>query len=148
MEQRTIAEVARSANVFSTAEATQAQRRQRLERLAQLLEAYEGPIYLLSRIEYVRSPERLLLRRDNSALTVAFNDPVFRAQGLASDRLGDAVEFFALSDREAHHAFCDCHYTVVPTSQTIAHQLRLLARKQSLGEIWHKAGRAISRLWS
>jgi hypothetical protein len=148
MEQKTIAEVAKSAEVFSgTTEAASAQRRQRLERLADLLDAYHGRVQLFSRIEYVRSPARLLMRADNSPLAVAFADPVFRVQGLAGDRLGDAMEFFALREGQAHALFCDCHYTSAPSARTIAGQVRALARRPTLRDICERAGRAISRLW-
>ena len=66
MEQRTIAEVAKSAQVFSTAETARALRRERLERLARLLEEHNGPVQMLTQIEYLCRAERLLLRRDGS----------------------------------------------------------------------------------
>src|ERR1043166_7775373 len=149
MEQRTIAEVAKSAQVFSkTAEAARALRRERLERLARLLEAHNGPVQMLTQIEYLRRAERMLLRRDGSPLTIAYNDPVFRVQGLAGDRLGDAMTFFALDDREAHHLFCDCHYRTGVNSQVIATQVRTVAARPTVGEIWGKVRGAIGRLWS
>jgi hypothetical protein len=148
MEQRTIAEVAKSAQVFSTAETARAQRRERLERLARLLEEHNGPVQMLTQIEYLRRAERLLLRRDGSPLTIAYRDPVFRAQGLAGDRLGDAMAFFALDDREAHHLFCDCHYRTGVSSQVIATQVRAVAQRPTMGEVWQKVRGAIGRLWS
>ncbi len=148
MEQRTIAEVAKSAQVFKTAETARAQRRDRLERLAQLLEQHDGPVQMLTQIEYLRRAERLLLRRDGSPLTIAYNDPVFRAQGLAGDRLGDAMTFFALDDREAHHLFCDCHYRTGVSSQVIAGQVRSVAQRPTMREVWQKATGAIGRFFS
>lgn len=148
MEQRTIAEVAKSAQVFSTAETARAQRRERLERLARLLEEHDGPVQMLTQIEYLRRAERLLLRRDGSPLTIAYKDPVFRAQGLAGDRLGDAMTFFALDDREAHHLFCDCHYRTGVSSQVIGAQVRAVAQTPTMGEIWQKVRASIARLWS
>jgi hypothetical protein len=62
----------------------------------------------LDEIEYMLPSDRPLARADDSPLTVAFNDPVFRREGLESDRLGDAMAFFELSESEAHHAFCSC----------------------------------------
>jgi hypothetical protein len=148
MEQRTIAEVAKSAQVFSTAETERAMRRERLERLARLLEDHNGPVQMLTQIEYLRRAERLLLRRDGSPLTVAYSDPVFRAQGLAGDRLGDAMAFFDLDDREAHQLFCDCHYRTGVSSQVIATQVRAVAQRPTMGEMWLKARRAIGRFLS
>jgi hypothetical protein len=148
MEQRTIAEVAKSAQVFSTAETARALRRERLERLAHLLEEHNGPVQMLTQIEYLRRTERLLLRRDGSPLTIAYKDPVFRAQGLAGDRLGDAMAFFSLDDREAHHLFCDCHYRTGVSSSVIATQVRSVAQRPTMGEAWLKVRGAIGRLWS
>src|SRR5262249_60753381 len=54
MEQRTIAEVAKQAQVFSSVETARAQRRERLERLGQLLEKRDGPGQMLTQIEYLR----------------------------------------------------------------------------------------------
>lgn len=148
MEQRTIAEVAKTAQVFSTAEAARALRRERLERLARLLEAHNGPVQMLTQIEYLRRAERLLLRHDGSPLTIAYNDPVFRAQGLAGDRLGDAMAFFSIDDREAHHLFCDCHYRAGVSSNVIASQVRSVAQRPTMGEVWTKVTRAIGRFFS
>jgi hypothetical protein len=145
MEQRTIAEVAKSAQVFSTAETARAQRRERLERLARLLDEHNGPVQMLTQIEYLRRAERLLLRRDGSPLTIAYKDPVFRAQGLAGDRLGDAMAFFSLDDREAHHLFCDCHYRTGVSSNVIADQVRAVAARPTIREVWGKVRGAISR---
>jgi hypothetical protein len=61
---------------------------------------------LLSRIEYI--PVAQGQRRDNSPLAIAYENVVFRAEGLASDRLGEAERFFALTPHRAHH-LCDCH---------------------------------------
>ena len=52
----------------------------------------------LDEIEYMLPSDRPLARADDSPLTVAFNDPVFRREGLESDRLGDAMAFFELSE--------------------------------------------------
>ena len=148
MEQRTIAEIAKSAQVFSTAETARALRRERLQRLARLLEEHNGPVQMLTQIEYLRRAERLLLRRDGSPLTIAYKDPVFRAQGLAADRLGDAMAFISIDDREAHHLFCDCHYRTGVNSNVIAAQVRVVAQRPSMREVWDKVRGAIGRLWS
>src|SRR6201993_3117993 len=148
MEQRTIAEVAKQAQVFSSAEMARTQRRERLERLGRLLEKHDGPGQMVTQIEYLRCAERLLLRRDGSPLTISYRDPVFRAQGLAGDRLGDAMAFFSLDDREAHHLFCDCHYRTGVSSQVIAAQVRAVAQRPTMREVWGKVRGAIGRLFS
>jgi hypothetical protein len=148
MEQRTIAEVAKQAQVFSSVDTPRAQRRERLERLAQLLETHDGPVQMLTQIEYLRRAERLLLRRDGSPLTIAYQDPVFRVQGLSGDRLGDAMTFFCLDDREAHHLFCDCHYRTGVSSNVIAAQVRAVAARPTMREVWGKVRGAVGRLFS
>ena len=148
MEQRTIAEVAKSAQVFSTAETARAQRRERLQRLARLREEHNGPVQMLTQIEYLRRAERLLLLRDGSPHTIAYKDPVFRALGLAGARLGDAMAFFSIDDREAHHLFCDCHYRTGVNSNVIASQVRAVAQRPTMREVWGKVRGAIGRLWS
>lgn len=113
-------------------------RRERLRRFATVLENYEGPIRLLSRIEYLSRDDRLMLRCDCSPLTVAFQDSVLRRQGLTSDRLGDAMTFFGLSEAQAHHLFCDCHYGASANAKVIARRVRGLAERKSLLE-WSRA---------
>jgi hypothetical protein len=62
----------------------------------------------LDEIEYMLPSDRPLARADDSPLTVAYNDPVFRREGLKSDRLGDVMALYKISEKEAHHAFCSC----------------------------------------
>jgi hypothetical protein len=110
-------------------------RRERLARWANVLEA-QGPLNALMRIEYLSPAERRAYRGVDTPLTVAFNDPVLREAGLGSDGLGDAMDFFGLSDREAHHLLCDCHYLGGMTGSGLAHRLR------------RHAGQEQSSLWS
>ena len=83
------------------------------ERLARWVEALERDPKRILRplhgIEFRKPDERRAIRADNSPLTVAYEDPVLRSEGLAGDRLGDAVDFFQLTEHEAHTAFCSCH---------------------------------------
>jgi hypothetical protein len=85
----------------------------REERLGRWIEVLERePKRLLKplhEIEYRSGQERRTIRTDNSPLAVAYEDPVLRAEGLASDKLGDALDFFQLSEQEAHTALCSCH---------------------------------------
>jgi hypothetical protein len=84
-------------------------RRERLERWAEMLErAPERRLRSLGEIEFVPRAERPALRADNSPLTIAYADPVLRAAGLGSDRLGDAMAFFELSEHQAHRLLCSC----------------------------------------
>jgi hypothetical protein len=118
-------------------------RRERLERWVELLARLDVPVRLLSRIEYLPRAERLLARADNSPIEIAYRDPLLRAQGLASDRLGDAMAFFDLTFSEAHHLVCDCHYVGGVTSGMVAARMRAVARRMSFGEILAKVRSAV-----
>src|SRR5512145_2190421 len=86
-------------------------RSERLGRWADLLDAQAGrPLRALEDVEYVSPAVRRDLRKEDSPLVVAFADPALRADGLRGDRLGDAMDYFGLSERQAHWLLCDCHY--------------------------------------
>jgi hypothetical protein len=145
MKHRTLDEIRPVAQVTPVeAPPTGALRRERLERLAELLDQHGGPIRLLSRIEYLPRQERLLVRADDSPLTVAFRDPVFRGQGLTSDRLGDGMAFFGLSHQEAHHLLCDCHYAGAIKPPMIAMRARAISRQVSFREVWNRVVGAVA----
>lgn len=110
-------------------------RRERLDRWALALEDY-GPLNALMRIEYLPPAERRAYRGTNTPLTVAFDDPVLREAGLDSDGLGDAMDFFGLSDKEAHHLLCDCHYLGGMTGPGLAQRLRRQADQGESGGLW------------
>lgn len=100
-------------------------RRERLDRWAELLE--NAPDRLLATLEELeRKPdaERNLLRADGSALTIAYSDPEFRSAGLLSDRYGDAVAFFDLSEHDAHIILCSCHGGAVMRADDAARRVR------------------------
>jgi hypothetical protein len=108
MEYRTFDQLRRVADVHA-AERRSMSRRERLERWAELLEREPTRrLRSLGEIEFKTREERQVMRSDNSPLTVAFHDPVLRAEGLASDRLGDAISFFELTDGQAHRLLCSC----------------------------------------
>jgi hypothetical protein len=147
MEYKPLEEIRSAATVVSIPSSPQErrqQRRARLERLASVLEQHDGAISLFSRVEYLSNSERSLLRVDNSPLTIAYRDPVLRAQGLAGDRIGDAMEFFGLSPREVHQLLCDCHSVGPTTSRTMAARVRAIAQRRSFGEIWSGIRSALS----
>jgi len=100
-------------------------REERLQRWIDLLEADpKRRLSSLGEIEYKPPAERALLREDNSPLSVAYEDPVLRADGLSSDRLGDAMRYFALSDGQAHYALCSCLSGHAIEAGTCAQRLR------------------------
>ena len=110
----------------------------REERLARWIEVLERePRRLLKplrEIEYGRRKERRTIRADNSPLTVAYEDPVLRAEGLASDKLVDALDFFRLSEHEAHTAFCSCHIGSAMDASHAAARLRALLNRGAPSE--------------
>ena len=63
-------------------------KQQRLVRWADLLDRQANRILTsLMEVEYAPPRERAEMRVGNSALSVAFEDPVLRAEGLKSDKL-------------------------------------------------------------
>jgi hypothetical protein len=86
-------------------------RQQRLQRWSELLA--REPDRLLNtfpQTEYMDAQVRASMRCADSALTVAFEDPVLREAGLTDDRYGTAKRFFELSDRHMHWIVCYCHH--------------------------------------
>jgi hypothetical protein len=120
-------------------------RRERLERWAEALERHQGRVMALFRLEYLPPEQRMLARGDDTPLAVAFADPVLRASGLASDRYGDAIAFFELSDSEAHRLLCDCHYHGRMSAEGVAARLRAVARRPTLAGLWRSLRAAVAR---
>ena len=111
MKHTPVSEISRVADVHAIAPRPPLTRVQRLERWAEALEREpDRMLASLEEIEWKSEDERGAMRADGSALTVAYEDPVLRTEGLGSDRLGDAATFFRLTDAEAHFALCSCVY--------------------------------------
>ena len=105
-------------------------KRERLERWAMLLEREpQRQLSSVEEIEYGTTGEQQAKRADNSALAVAFADPVLRAHGLTSDRVGTAAAFFELSHWEIHQLVCSCHYGRSMAAGTAAMRVRAMARR-------------------
>ena len=103
-------------------------RGERLSRWADLLEQHGGPVEALYRIEYLPEEERRAYRGgDNTPLALAYRDPVLLGDGLAGNTLGDAMDYFEMSDDDAHRLLCDCHYMGTLTGQNLAARLRRYA---------------------
>src|SRR5882724_10614617 len=124
MERKTVDELKHIAEIHGP----QMSKQQRLGRWADLLERQANRILmLLIEVEYVPPQERAEMQVGNSALSVAFEDPVLRAEGLKSDKFGDAVNFFELSEDEAHWVVCYCHHGPQVDARTVAGVVRDLA---------------------
>jgi hypothetical protein len=127
MKYQSLEQIALAADVHP---GTGMSRREHLERWAELLE--QQPNRHLSAIEGTEFGSRReceAKRADHSPLTVAFGDPVLRAQGLRGDRVGDAVEFFDLSHDEVHRLVCYCHYGRTVAAGAVAARVRMMARQ-------------------
>jgi len=80
-------------------------------------------------------------------MEVAYRDPILRAEGLAGDRFGDALEFFALTQNEVHHVLCDCHYHGTMTGKAVASRLHSYAKRGTSGGVWKRAYAAMIARW-
>ncbi|MCV9967493.1 hypothetical protein OIU34_37330 [Pararhizobium sp. BT-229] len=101
-------------------------REKRLQRWIELLEA--DPSRVLSTLhetEYLSQTKRDALRCNNSAISIAFNDPILRAAGLQSDTYGEAKRFFEFSDRQLHRIVCDCQFGAIVSTAKIARFIRV-----------------------
>jgi hypothetical protein len=114
-------------------------RAERLKRWADLLDRHRGQIQALDRIEYLTGRERRAVRGARTPMAVAFADPILRDQGLTGDTLGETMDFFGLSDDDAHRLFCDCHYHGTMSSSGLSHRLRAEARPPFVGSLWQRA---------
>ena len=106
-------------------------RRERLERWAELLKGQpDRRLCAIEGTEFGSRSEREAKRSDHSPLTVAFDDPVLRAEGLRGDRVGDAVEFFDLREDQVHYLVCYCHHGQTVSPGTVAGRVRAMARQR------------------
>lgn len=107
--------------------------RERLLRWAEVLEGQSGrQLRSLMGTEFVSRDERVKMRIDNSPLTVAFDDPILRAEGLKSDRLGDAIQFFDLSEHDAHNLVCYCRHGRTMLAEAVARDVRMVATYKAI----------------
>jgi hypothetical protein len=108
-------------------------KRQRLERWAEVLER-EGSRRLatLRAIEHAPLEGREALRADDSPLTVAFNDPQLRADGLLGDTIGDAAAFFGMNPMQLHTSLCACHHGASISADTAAKRVRAAITQQRI----------------
>ena len=119
-------------------------RRERLMRWADALDRHGGSLNALVEIEYLPVETRRAYSGTNTPLTIAFNDATLREEGLASDKLGDAMDFFEMTDEDAHRLLCDCNYLGSMTGQALAHRIRAYAEPNT-GGIWSLARAIVSR---
>jgi hypothetical protein len=118
----------------------------RLDRWAELLEQQPTRMRSLGEIEFKTPEERRVLRVAGSPLTVAFSDPVLRADGLQSDMLGDAQTYFGLSERQVHRLLCSCMNGASIAGDVAARRIRSFAEPQSRLQTVALAGGAAAAL--
>lgn len=100
-------------------------RTQRLERWAELLE--QQPSRLLAALagtEYRSPPERDVMRGEGTPISVAFEDPLLRDEGLKDDSYGQAKSFFELTDNQLHEIVCYCHVGATMQAYRAAQSVR------------------------
>lgn len=130
MEHRTSAELKGFADVIRPQELS---KKELLGRWALALEKRKGArLYTLRETEHKPVTERSALQQENSPLSVAFDDPVLRSAGLASDKFGEVARFFGLSHWQLHDVVCSCHFgETVAAEVVVARVRRLAARSRS-----------------
>lgn len=100
-------------------------RRERLERWAKLLEREPDRRFgTFHQTEYLPSESRSTIRSLGSPISVAYADPLLRAEGLEGDSYGQAQRFFSLSDRQLHEIVCSCRHGTSMTAAAAARQVR------------------------
>lgn len=145
MRYRSLDQLQTDADVHSTVpEKRGLSKWERLERWAELLERQgERRLRTIDGTEFGRRRERRSKRADDSPLTVAFEDPILRAEGLRGDRVGDAVAFFGLSEGHLHHIVCYCHHGTTISAETTAVRIRTAARLAEPGTVRRLAPAAV-----
>jgi hypothetical protein len=100
-------------------------RTERLEYWAELLESEpDRPLATLHGTEYQAPETRAAMRCAQSPISIAFNDPTLRAEGLKDDTYGEARRFFELSDWQLHEIVCHCHFGASMTAGVAARRVR------------------------
>lgn len=100
-------------------------RSERLQRWADLLEKHrDRRLGTLHGTEYQPPERRAEMRSPDSPLSVAFEDPVLRADGLGGDTYGEAKRYFELSDWQLHEIVCYCHLGETMSAASAAKRVR------------------------
>ena len=100
-------------------------REDRIRRWVELLEGQSHQVLsTLRETEFQPAAARAVMRSDNSAITVAFDDPILRASGLENDTYGAAKQFFQLSDGQLHRIVCYCHFGTTVSAAKTARYIR------------------------
>ncbi|TIW92764.1 MAG: hypothetical protein E5V59_16640 [Mesorhizobium sp.] len=118
-------------------------RSQRLEHWAALLERDpERGLGALPGTEYMRLDVRDKAQCTESPLSIAFADPILRAQGLKSETYGEARRFFELSEWQLHAIICHCHVGAIMKAGWVAVQVRAATNED--GKLFSKLRETIA----
>lgn len=119
-------ELGEVAKVYPEVErATPMTRAERLARWAELLDRWpERRLATLMGTEYQIGATLSAMRSDGSPITVAFEDPALRAEGLKNDTYGEAKRFFELTDWQLHDILCHCHFGADMSAAAAASRVR------------------------
>ena len=133
MEHKTRDEIRDVADILpSGLQARPLSKRERLELWVEALEREAGRrLRTLFEIEYAPAARRAGLRAEDSPLSVAFNEPRLRAEGLAGDTISDATGFFGISEMELHDILCFCHSGETMSAETAAARVRAAAAREA-----------------
>jgi hypothetical protein len=101
-------------------------RAEKRARWAEILEAAPSRVRAFDSIELIRPSRRTNMRADQSALALAFADPVLRNAGLGGDSYGEGRAFFELSHNQMHKLMCRCHIGSSEPGRVTAQRLRRL----------------------
>jgi len=130
MEHRTQDHLRQHAVIYEEDVVVPMTREQRIERWAQLLEQDPGrQLATIGGTEYRPSAERAALRAPATPISVAFDDPVLRAEGMKDDTYGEARRFFSLSDHELHRVVCNCHHGTSVKASVAARIVRQMLKQ-------------------
>ncbi|UVK54527.1 hypothetical protein DBIPINDM_000943 [Mesorhizobium sp. AR02] len=125
MKHQTLDQLHAIAEVEPSAPYSTLTRNQRIERWAELLERHpERCLGTLTGTEYLDWEARDVARGDGSAISVAFEDPVFRTLGLKDDTYGEAKRFFEIADWQLHEIVCSCHVGATMRARWAATRVR------------------------
>ncbi|MFC3324320.1 hypothetical protein [Mesorhizobium cantuariense] len=125
MKHQTVDQLHAVADVHAEATYLVATRGERLERWARLLEQNPNRcLGALTGTEHQSVEMRERMHSAGSPITVAFEDPIFRALGLKADTYGEAKRFFELTDWQLHDIVCHCHVGATMPARWAASRVR------------------------
>lgn len=83
-------------------------RKEKLMHWAKLVRQHRSYLYIFHRLEDWNAEQLAKAYHHDSAFTLASRDPAFKAAGLKSGYVGEAMKFFELSQQQLHEFSCDC----------------------------------------